>query len=239
MAMFTVASISARAGSKGVPGKNLRELGGRSLLERSIDLSLSVPLIDAVFISSDSPEMLEVGRRNGCHVYERPSYLADDHTSLHMLTKHNLTVIESELGKPDIIVQLSPTCPFLSSDILSEGITNVAFNHFTSAVTLTRIDHAHPYRARQITPDGSFVNYITHVDVESRCFHSRQDLPELWTTTGGVYIRNYDTLSTLTPDSFGFGTRPFPLCVTPIQAINIDSLMDLEFAEFISHKYKL
>lgn len=237
--MRVLVSISARYGSKGVPGKNIRKLAGLSLIERAIATASNAPSVTDILISSDSDEILSYGRDNGCILFKRPSSLADDHTSLHDVTKYNLGIFEESYGKPDCIVQYAPTSPFLSSLTIENGITQVLKNGFTSSISLQKIDHSHPYRARILTEDGSFRNFVTSVDVESARYHSRQDLPEMWCTSGGLYIRDYNTMKSYDGKSFGFGSRPYALRISDIESINIDSQADWDFAVFMAHKLSL
>ena len=237
--MTVIASISARKGSKGVPGKNLRKVGSKSLIERSITLAKKTLSIDFVFFSSDSKEMVEIAQSLGAIAELRPAKLADDHTSLHMVTKYNLGRIRTKICEPKCIVQLAPTCPFLRESTLNKGIKKVLNENYTSAIGLQRIEHSHPYRARVLDGDGSFRNFIRDVDVEAPKFHSRQDLPELWSTCGGIYIRNIQTMDEMDGSTFGFGERPYALCIDEIEAVNIDNLVDYEFACFLAEKHSI
>lgn len=235
--MTVIASISARKGSKGVPGKNLRRVGSKSLIERSVTLALNTVSIDYVFFSSDSKEMVEIAQSLGAIAELRPEDLADDRTSLHMVTKYNLGRIRNEICDPKCIVQLAPTCPFLKESTLNKGIEKVLDENYTSAIGLQKIEHSHPYRARVLDGSGSFRNFITDVDVEAPKFHSRQDLPELWSTCGGIYIRDSQTMDEMDGSTFGFGARPYALCVDDIEAVNIDNLVDYEFACYLAEKH--
>ena len=234
--MVVLASISARLGSKGVPRKNLRPLAGKTLVQRAIELAKSTPSITDILVSSDSHDILELAREYDCFIDKRPDNLADDSTSLHMVTKYNLELFESLHYRPSCIVQLSPTCPFLLSNTIERGIKKVLDEKFSSSISLSRIEHSHPYRARLINSDGTFRNFVTSVDVESSRFHSRQDLPEMWCTSGGLYIRDYNTLKFFDGQSFGFGSNPYGLKVSDVESINIDNQTDWDFAEFIALK---
>jgi len=234
--MAVLASISARYGSKGVPRKNLRLLAGKTLVQRAIEIAKATPSITDILISSDSDEILSLGNKYSCIVDKRPQILANDSTSLHMVTKYNLEVFQKSFDRPTCIVQLSPTCPFLLASTIETGIHKVLHESFSSSISLSRIEHSHPYRARLINSDGTFTNFVTSVDVESSQFHSRQDLPEMWCTSGGLYIRDYETLNSFDGESFGFGSKPFGLKVSDIESINIDNLTDWDFAEFIALK---
>ena len=73
-----IAVIPARGGSKSVPGKNIRPLGGKPLLAWSIDVARQVSEIDRVIVSTDDAQIASVGRHYGAEVYARPPHLATD-----------------------------------------------------------------------------------------------------------------------------------------------------------------
>ena len=184
--------------------------------------------------------MAEIAISMGAEVPElRRSELADDNTSLHLVTKNNLNIIRKHYGEPSIVIQFAPTCPFIKTSTLERGIRKVRTENFSSAISLAEVSHSHPYRCREILPDGSFTNYEKNIDVESPQFHSRQDLPELWCTSGGLYIRTTDVLDRFTGSDFGFGSRPYGLKVDEIEGINIDNPLDFEYAAFVAEKFKL
>src|SRR5207237_5403281 len=99
------------------------------------------------------------------------------------------------------------------------------------AVSLKRIEHEHPYRARRVLEDGTFVNFITDLDVES--FHSRQDLPPLYCTSGGLYTRRRHLLENYSGRDFALGQRRGAVLVDEVEAMNIDRLIDLQLAQFL------
>src|SRR5438105_933427 len=112
-AMQTIAIIPARGGSKGVPKKNLLPIGGYPLLAYSIAAARACPEIDRVILSTDSPELAEMGRQYGAEVpFMRPAELAQDNSPdrdyiLHAIEWQKL----HESTVADIIVQLRPTTP--------------------------------------------------------------------------------------------------------------------------------
>ena len=117
--------------------------------------------------------------------------------------------------------------------VLKKNISNCA-------VTLKRIEHEHPYRAKRLNVKSKkFNSFIKNVNVEK--FMSRQDLPELYCTSGAIYGRSYDLLQTFNSKkkSFCFGKSPYGVVVDDIEAINIDRPIDFDFADFIAKKLKL
>ena len=182
-------SISARGGSKGVPGKNIKPLGGRPLITYPIKSALGSKYIDRGVVSTDAESISKVSKENGAEVIMRPGHLAVDRTPLIDSTRYTMITMDEQGFFSDIVVQLTPTCPFIDTEKIDKSIEMLSENNCECVAALTKIDHVHPYRARILMDDDYFTNYEREIDVEARQFHSRQDLPDLYSTTGGLYTR--------------------------------------------------
>ena len=111
--MDVLAVIPARAGSKSVPHKNIREIGGKPMLAHSIDHALASRYINRVIVSTDSEEYAAIAKEYGAEVpFLRPAEYATDTALDYDVFYHALTWLEEQEGyKPDIVVQLRPTYP--------------------------------------------------------------------------------------------------------------------------------
>ncbi|HXV75671.1 MAG TPA: acylneuraminate cytidylyltransferase family protein [Candidatus Polarisedimenticolaceae bacterium] len=107
--MSTIALIPARAGSKGLPRKNLLPLAGKPLLLHSIDAARASGACDQVVVSSDGREILELARRAGASALERPPELAGDDSPTSAAIEHAVAALALDEG--DVIVLLQPTSP--------------------------------------------------------------------------------------------------------------------------------
>lgn len=233
--MKVFAVISARGGSKEVPGKNIRDLGKRPLLEYSIKKAVNSDLIDRVICSTDDEQIAAIAKKAGAEVpFKRPAELADDHTPLLSVTKHSMLEMDSLGFRADIIVQIAPTCPFIKRKRIDESIEMVMDDSCECSVSLKRIEHEHPYRARRLSEGNYFENFIQDINVEK--FHSRQDLPTLYCTSGGIYTRERHLLEAYDGSDFAMGEMRRGLLLDDIEAINIDREIDFEFAEFLIEK---
>ena len=104
--------VPARGGSKGVPGKNIRPLAGRTLLEYTSSAALESGVIDRLVLSTDSPEIVDVGRRARLEVpFLRPAALAADDSPMLPVVRHALDALSADGWTADIIVILQPTSP--------------------------------------------------------------------------------------------------------------------------------
>lgn len=111
--MNTVAFIFARGGSKGLPGKNIRPLGGKPLIAWSIDQALAVKRIARVIVSTDSREIADVARKYGAEVpFIRPEQLARDDSPEWLSWRHALNyLMDTDGALPEAMVSIPTTAP--------------------------------------------------------------------------------------------------------------------------------
>ena len=118
--MKAIAFIFARGGSKGLPGKNIRSLGGKPLMAWAIEHALAVKRITRVIVSTDSIEIAELARAHGAEVpFIRPSELAGDDSPEWLAWRHGLNyLLDSDGVLPDAMVSVPTTAPLrLPEDI--------------------------------------------------------------------------------------------------------------------------
>lgn len=136
-----LAVIPARGGSKGLPGKNLADLGGISMLAHSILATRSCPLISRCIVSTDSFRIAAEAERYKVEVpFLRPSNLATDTANLGDVMKHLLMELDEREGyKPDSLVVLFPTHPFRTSKMMKDLVGKLA-NGYHRVLTVKQID---------------------------------------------------------------------------------------------------
>ena len=236
-----IAIVPARGGSKGIPYKNIKDLNGRPLIYHVINTLKKVKKIDRIIVSTEDNKIKKIVKSffPNIEIKNRSKKLASDSATLTEVVKHVSKSIKKKDYFPDFILQIAPTCPFVKKETVEE-IINVLENKISDcAVTLKRIEHEHPYRAKKLNSKSKkFKSFIKNVNVEK--FMSRQDLPELYCTSGAIYGRSYNLLQTFNnkKKSFCFGKNPYGVVVDDIEAINIDRPIDFEFAQFIGKKIK-
>jgi YrbI family 3-deoxy-D-manno-octulosonate 8-phosphate phosphatase len=121
-----VAVIPARGGSKGVPGKNLRRVGGVPLIGRAVAAARAATRIDRVVVSTDDAEIAAVAREWGAEVVDRPHHLAGDTASSETALLHALDALRIQGVETDILVFLQATSPFIDPADLDDAIGRVA-----------------------------------------------------------------------------------------------------------------
>jgi len=121
--MKILALITARGGSKRLPGKNIKLLGGKPLITWTIDVVKDIPEICDIIVSTDEPSIAKVSEDAGVSVpWLRPAKLASDTSSSVDVAIHALDWYEKKMGKVDGLLLLQPTSPFRSRDSILRGI---------------------------------------------------------------------------------------------------------------------
>jgi CMP-N,N'-diacetyllegionaminic acid synthase len=177
-----VAVIPARGGSKSIPGKNIKPLGGKPLLAWSIEVAKRVPEIDRTILSTDDAEIATVGRSNGAEVYARPAHLATDEALVIDALKDLLQTLEAEGDAPEWMVLLEPTCPLRSAEDVRNCLSLLASGTFDSVATFKDAE-LNPHRAWRLV-DG-----VPEVFIPGAVpWLPRQKLPSAYQLNGAVYV---------------------------------------------------
>jgi CMP-N-acetylneuraminic acid synthetase len=223
-----IALICARGGSKGLPGKNIRMLNGKPLIGWAIDLAKSLTQVRRILVSTDSEEIAEISRKFGADVpFQRPKELADDNSSEWLVWRHALDFIKSEEGKyPDSLLVLPVTAPLRSKEDVEECLD--VFNKKKPDIVVTVTDaHRSPYFNMIKKNEQGFAELVIQND--KKVFR-RQDAPIVYDMTTVAYVSRPDFIM----NSPGiFDGKVFPVCIPQERAVDIDSLRDFEYAEFL------
>jgi CMP-N-acetylneuraminic acid synthetase len=229
--MATLALIPARGGSKGVPRKNLRSVGGRSLLQRAIDSALRVDGIDHVLVSTDDPEIADEARRWGAEApFLRPPELASDTAGILPAIEHALNAFEQHVGS-DIgtLVLLEPTSPFRTADHVSAAMRMFDRGVHASVVSVCPLERK-PENIFRKTAD-SLERYIKDPQPG---FVRRQDMQSLCRLNSAIYVASAAAVlsrRSLLIEPVGF------IEMTGIESVNIDEETDLMLAEAVAARY--
>ncbi len=139
--------VPARGGSKGIPGKNLAVLGGKTLVTRAVQSGLESRFVNRVILSTDSEAIAAEGKRAGAGVpFMRPAELAADSAPTAPAVRHALTWLEENEGyRPDILVLLQPTAPLRQARHVDEAVALLVESGARSVVSVTPVPgHHHP-----------------------------------------------------------------------------------------------
>ena len=222
-----LAVVPARGGSKGIPRKNLRKVGGVSLVGRVGDLARSMDWLDATVLSTDDAEIAEEGRRHGLDVpFMRPSDLAGDLAGSHVVWRHALIAAEAHYRKQfDISILLEPTSPLRRAEDVEATIEALLVGAHKSAVTVSPVPaHFTPHKCLTVS-EGRIGFY--HPDGAQHV--SRHTIPTYYFRNGSCYALHRVTLL---QEHIIIGDDCAAVIINrPL--VNIDDPFDLELAEFL------
>lgn len=134
---LTVAVIPARGGSKGVPRKNLRRVGGIPLIARAITSARGADSVDVVVVSTDDPEITAVAREWGAEVVQRPVELSGDEASSESAVLHAMEELEHRGMALGIVVLVQATSPFIDPAALDRAVERVALGDCDAVFSAT------------------------------------------------------------------------------------------------------
>jgi CMP-N-acetylneuraminic acid synthetase len=211
--VITLGVITARGGSKGVPGKNLKSLAGKPLLAYTIDAARDANVFARVILSTDDDAIAALGRALGCDVpFLRPAALAQDDTPHLPVLQHAVEWLAAhEAFRPDAVVILQPTSPLRRPEHVREAVALLAAHDVDSVVSVSPVPpHMNPMRMLRVDASGHAVLFVGGEPVRRR-INRRQDLPEAWVMNGAIYAFRTRVLFAAEPSLYGDRTLALPL----------------------------
>lgn len=137
--MSTVAFIPARGGSKGVPGKNIKNINGKPLICWTIEQALSSPEIDSVVVSTDSQEIADIAMKSGAQVpYIRPEFISGDEATTESAMLHFCDYLKNNQLSYDNIMLLQATSPIRGVNRISNFIQYFERNSYDSVLSVSQ-----------------------------------------------------------------------------------------------------
>lgn len=180
-----LAVIPARGGSKGVPGKNIREVGSKPLIAWSIDAARGSRFVDRVILSSDDAEIIRVARAHGCEApFVREAQLAQDDTP-------TIEVVLDALDRCpgyDWVLLLQPTSPLRTAEDIDRVVERCLSHAAAACVSVCRVQES-PYWMFTLCADDQLQPLLPDVTVTRR-----QDLPPVYMLNGAIYLARTDWL---------------------------------------------
>ena len=224
--MKILALIAARGGSKRIPRKNIRDLGGKPLIRWSIDVAEKIDSINHILVSTDDSKISDVAKNLGALVpWLRPRDFATDEASSEAVALHALDWYEKEKGKIDGLMLLQPTSPFRSQETIKRGIALFKENKYRPVVGVSPAS-THPMKCLRL--EGSGVKkYIEGSGLNHKC----QNTPPAYVVNGSFYLITPGDLRRL--QTF-HDENMVPLVVNdPRESLDIDTELDWIMAESI------
>jgi CMP-N,N'-diacetyllegionaminic acid synthase len=218
-----LALITARGGTKRLPGKNVRPLGGVPLIVWSIEVAKDVPQICDILVSTDDSAIAEIARNAGAMVpWLRPAELATDSATSIDVSLHAMDWYESQNGKIDGLLLLQPTSPFRRRATVRRGISLFCAHQNRPVVSVSPA-RSHPMWCVQVIGE-SLRPYV-----EGGMHLRSQELPLAYALNGAFYLRAPQDLRA--QRSF-YSDQACPLVISdPEESIDIDTEWDWMIAE--------
>ena len=224
--MKAIAFIFARGGSKGLPGKNIRPLGGKPLIAWSIEQALAVKRITRVIVSTDSEEIAAVARNYGAEVpFIRPTELARDDSPEWLAWRHALNYLLDTVGVlPEAMVSLPATAPLRLPLDIENCLDEYEKGDVDMVVTVTDAHRSPYFNMVKTNADGTVGLVIPPQSAIAR----RQDVPTVYDMTTVAYVARPEFV--MTCNSL-FEGQVRAVHVPTERAIDIDTLLDFQIAE--------
>ena len=213
-----VAVVPVRTGSSRVPNKGIRPFGNTSLLEHKIQNLKKVKGLTEIVVSSDGKDVLDIARQAGVSTHLRSEYYASSKCTGSEFFENLAKSIQG-----DIIVYSPPTSPFVRPETVERAILEYKSKDCDSVATVHPVKH-------HMWLDNSAMNYDILNSPNS------QDLPDIQRITYGVCVNSSKNMIKC---KNVVGLKPFLLEIDEIQAIDIDTILDFKFAEYLFGQEKL
>ena len=228
--MRILCTILARGGSKGVPNKNLKVLGGKPLIAHTISLAKRSKLFDAIAVSSDSESILKTAKKWGVEcLIKRPSVMAGDKAPKLPAIQHCVLEVEKKYGLFDLICDLDPTSPFRTVEDIKNCI-QLAIQPCISNVISGAPSRKSPY-FNLVENDG--LGFVRLVKNAGRFVGRRQDSPACYDVNASIYVWRRESLL----NSKSVLMKRTKLYVMPRErSIEIDTPFDFIVAEHFASK---
>lgn len=220
--------ITARGGSKGIPGKNIKLLGGKPLIVYTIEVAKKSKLINHLIVSTDDEAVAKICKEYGVEVpFLRPKELALDDTPHLLVMQHAINFHEKTHNLViDHVVILQPTSPFRTVVELDGTIQKLIDTKADSAVSLIEVkNNEHPIKVKKIEGDKVLPYYI-----EEKEGTRRQDLPVAYRRDGAVYCMRRDLIM---KENRLYGENIVGFVTDGKRSIDIDYPIDWVQAEYM------
>jgi CMP-N-acetylneuraminic acid synthetase/spore coat polysaccharide biosynthesis predicted glycosyltransferase SpsG len=219
-----VAVIPARAGSKGIPLKNIREIGFSPLIIHTINAAKNAKLIDKVIMTTDSIEISNIAKAAGAEVpFIRPADIADDNTTLAAVVKHFIEWSKEKKWDIEAIVILQPTSPLRSASQIDEAIELFRLHNADTVISVER---------------SSSLEWIIDeekpIPVQAARLN-RQELPPRFKENGAIFVTRPDVVTNETT----IGEKVALYEMDHESSIDINTYWEMWLAELLLRRMKI
>ena len=222
--------IPARAGSKGIPKKNIIKVGGKPLLNWTIESALESKSIDGFVISSDDPAVIDIAIKDNIPYRKRPNELAKDDTLMEDVLQ-DLIKNYSEIDKFDFLILLQPTSPLRTSNHIDQAINELLSKNAQGLISVTS-----PLEVPQKMMTLDERGFLSGLIDNQMPFRSRQFLKETYKPNGAIYIVNIEAFK---ENKSFLQERTVPFYMDSESSLDIDTFDDLKLVEKVMNSFHL
>lgn len=216
--------IPARGGSKGVPGKNIKLLNGKPLIQYTIEAALEITDEKNIIVSTDCVEIKAVVENLGiCVPTLRPKELASDTSGTYEVLLYELLKLEKKGEYYDYLILLQPTSPFRTGNQIREALD--LYNQNLDMVVSVKETKVNPYYLLKEEDENGYL-----ISSKTTTANRRQDAPKVWELNGAIYIINTQTLKKIHLSEFN---KVRKYVMDEITSHDIDTFLDWNLAKII------
>ena len=220
------AFIFARGGSKGLPNKNIRKLGGKPLIQHSIEVAMQCSFIDKCFVSTDCEEISEIALSQGAILIKRPKELATDISPEWLSWRHAVDWVEKNYGRFDGFVSLPATSPLRNVSDVDAAVMAYQNDSSDVCISITESNRS-PFFNMVKKNDKNFCELVNSPTQE---VSRRQDSPKVYDITTVVYVTSPGFIC----KNYGLFSGDVSYIEVPrARAIDIDDIYDFKLAEIL------
>jgi CMP-N,N'-diacetyllegionaminic acid synthase len=222
-----IALIPARGGSKGLPRKNIRLLGGKPLIAWTIEAALNSSCFNRVVVSTDDTEIANIAKSYGAEVpFQRPTELASDQAKSIDVAIQAIGWYEERGVQFEQISLLQPTSPLRNASDIQKALAMFNLKKAGAVVSVCECEHS-PLWMNTLEDDLSMGDFLAKCTVNQ----TRQRLEQYYRLNGAVYLADIQYLK----ENYGFfGPQTFAYIMPQERSVDIDTELDLRFAEFLA-----
>ena len=227
----TLAIIPARAGSKGLPNKNIKLLDGKPLIAYTIDAAIASKQFDEIMVSTDSKEYAAIALKCGAKVpFLRSNDSAGDTSSSWDVVKEVLSNYEKEGKTFQRVALLQPTSPLRTKDDIINGFNTMSEKNGNFVVSVCEVEHS-PLWSNKLPPDVSLESFID----SKITMLPRQQIPIYYRLNGAFYLVDVDYL--YSTDNL-YKEKSYAVIMNKYNSVDIDDELDFQFAELLMKNKK-
>ena len=219
--------ITARGGSKGIPGKNIKPFCGKPLLYYSIDTARTLAADEDICLSTDDEEIKRLAEAYKLHIpFMRPNELATDQAGSYGVIMHAIEFYEQQGKHFDAVVLLQPTSPFRTAQHVKEAIA--LYSGDIDMVVSVNESSVNPYYNLFEENSSGYLELSKKSDLIRR-----QDAPKAYVYNGAVYVMSIASLKKIPLNQF---TKVKKYIMKEEDSIDLDTPLDWEVAEYLAKK---